>query len=46
VVGAEDVLDGAAVEAVTDVDALFGVDEKTLAADGTADAGGEAGWLA
>ena len=44
--GAEDVLDGAAVEAVAYVDALFGVDEKSLTADRTTDAGRKTGWLA
>jgi hypothetical protein len=34
---AEDVLDEAAVYAKISQDALFGVDEETLATDGTAD---------
>jgi hypothetical protein len=37
VVSAQHVLDEAAVDAVIGQDAAFGVDEKTLSADGAAD---------
>jgi hypothetical protein len=46
VVVPENVLDGAAVHRVASFNALFGINKKALAADGTADAGGESGWLA
>jgi hypothetical protein len=46
VVVAEDMLDRAAVDAVTYFDALLGIDEKALATDRTANTGGEPGWLA
>lgn len=38
---AKDVLDDAVVHTVTGLHALFGIDEKTLAADGAADIRGE-----
>jgi hypothetical protein len=44
--GAKDVLDGTAVDAVAGFDALFGIDEEALSADGATHAGGEPGWLA
>ena len=42
---AERVLDDAAVHAMTGEHAVFGVDEKTLTTDGTADVRGEFRWL-
>jgi hypothetical protein len=42
---AQDVLDDAAVYAVTRLHALFGVDEKTLAANGAANVRGYLRWL-
>lgn len=42
---AEGVLDDAVVHAMTGLRAVFGIDEKALAADGTADVRGDLRWL-
>jgi hypothetical protein len=43
---AENVQDEAVIHLVTNEDSVFSIDEEALAADGTADAGGEFRWPA